>query len=192
MNLKTILTLTVTILILTLIAGCLTEDPEPYVYVEQSAEIPVATLTPKVTVIPAITPTSVSTTIIITPIEFLINDIIQNDPANKGYYNLIGNRSEMHTSGNMACEQAQYIIDNYNYSSGIVVLAETQGNSGFAQTWVIINNTTYIIDSRTNQYWIEEDHNVEFDSTYKINHIPLKKGIELIKSSNDYFCGLYN
>lgn len=149
------------------------EPTDEYIFVEQTSRIPVATPTPEAT-------------IILIPIELLLNDIIINDPANKDFYSLDGGSIDVHVCGKMACEQCEYIKTNYEYKTGITLLWHKYGGISHAQTWVIIDDNRYILESTYDYYWIEKDHYNKFNNEYKIKFVTLSKGKEMVKESDEY------
>ncbi len=187
MNLKITLTLTLIATLIILSAGCITPNPT-------ISQDPISALTPIVistpTPIPTSTPEAVMTltivpTVILTPelnsIDILINDIIKNNIGNKFNYGMgNGGASEYRYSYQIACEQGEYIKDNYNYTCGMVDISDKLYLYGYAQTWVFIDNTTYIIDSMSNTYWTQGDHQIEFNNT-RIDLFSLQKGREYAK-----------
>lgn len=120
------------------------------------------------------------------PIDNILNDIINNDVANKDHYSHNGGAKDVHVCGNMACEQAEWIEANYEYDVGITLLWSKFGNVGHAQTWVIIDDERYILESVHNEYWNESVHKDKFGDEYKICFNTIKKGKEHTKSSSEY------
>lgn len=120
------------------------------------------------------------------PVEILLNDIIENNVTNKSHYTMIGGSKDVHVCGNMACEQAEWIADNYGYETGIVILwAKHQGES-HAQTWVMIDDDQYIFESTFDTYWSESDHRNRFGGSNKICFVSIKKGREHVKATAEY------
>ena len=155
------------------IAGCIKQD-------DTFTPTPTPTLTPTPT--PTFTPIPTPT---LAKIDLLFNDIIENNIANKNHYSIVGGSKDVHICGNMACEQAEWIRDNdnYEYGVGVVALWNKCIGDNHAQTWVVIDNERYIIESISNRYWTEADHRAEFKNRYKITFVSISKGREHTKSS---------
>jgi hypothetical protein len=120
------------------------------------------------------------------PIDILFNRIVENTIANKSHYSKIGGSEDVHVCGNMACEQAEWIKDNYGYDVGIVILWSKCGDVGHEQTWVVIDNERYVIESTSNKYWTEPEHKDQFGELYKICFVSIQKGREHVKATAEY------
>jgi hypothetical protein len=142
---------------------------------------------------PIMVPTVAQTTVLdpepeTKPVDILLADIIKNDVANKSYYNKIGGSKDVHICGNMACEQAEWIADNYGYETGVVLLWNSGQDASHAQTWVMIDDDRYIFESTTyNAYWNESDHKDQFGGSNQIRFVPLKKGREHAKAASEWY-----
>lgn len=122
-----------------------------------------------------------------TEIESLINNLILNNPANKGQYKIHPDKiDEVHVCMNMAVEQTEWISENYGYETGIVMLWNKYLGDNHAQTWVDINETRYVIDSTSNYYWTVDKHAVHWGDRYKTQFTNVKKGLELEKENNEW------
>lgn len=121
-----------------------------------------------------------------TEIESLIADLILHNPARKAQYAHHPDKvDEVHVCANMAVEQAEWIIGNYDYDVGIVMLWNKYIGDSHVQTWVDVNDTRYVIDSTSNYYWNVEKHESQWGSKYKIQYTTVKKGLELEKANNE-------
>jgi hypothetical protein len=121
-----------------------------------------------------------------TEIESLINDLILHNPARKAQYAHHPDKvDEVHVCANMAVDQAEWIIGNYDYDVGIVMLWNKYLGDNHVQTWVDVNDTRYVIDSTSNYYWNVEKHESQWGSKYKIQYTTVKKGLELEKANNE-------
>ena len=121
-----------------------------------------------------------------TEIESLINDLMLHNPADKTRYAHHPDAvDEVHVCVNMAIEQAEWIIENYDYDVGIVILHNRYAGDNHAQTWVDVNGTRYVIDSTSNYYWTEEGHVSQWKAQYGIQYTNLEKGRELEKANNE-------
>ena len=168
-NIRKITTLLTVLIIGATMSGCISEDITP---IENTEE----------------------TTIIIkysaprepTEIESLINDLMLYTPAGKTRYNHNPNKTEdVHISINKAIDQAEWIIGNYNYETGIVMMWNKYIGDDHAQTWVDVNGTRYVIDSTSNYYWTVEKHADHWSSKYKIQYTTVQKGLQFEKESNE-------
>lgn len=121
------------------------------------------------------------------PVDMLFADIIRNGVASKSYYTKIGGSKDVHICGNMACEQAEWIADNYGYETGVVLLWNNGQDESHAQTWVMIDDERYIFESTNNMYWGESDHKKHFGGSNQIRFVPTKKGREHAKASAEYY-----
>ena len=122
-----------------------------------------------------------------TEIEILINDIILHNPARKAQYARNPDSvDDVHVCANMAVDQAGWIIENYDYNVGIVILHNKHLGDNHMQTWVDVNETRYVIDSTSNYYWNVEKHESQWGHKYKIQYTTLKKGQEIEKENNEW------
>ena len=121
------------------------------------------------------------------PVDLLLKQIIEEDVGNKGHYSMVGTSKDVDICGNKACEQAEWIADNYGYDVGIVILWSKYQGSSHAQTWVVIDNERYIFESTDDDYWTEEEHQNEFGEQYKICFHTVKKGLEHTKAAAEYY-----
>ena len=121
-----------------------------------------------------------------TEIESLINDIMLYSPAGKTRYaHNPDSVKDVHISINKAIDQAEWIIGNYNYETGIVMMWNKYIGDDHAQTWVDVNGTRYVIDSTSNYYWTVEKHADHWSSKYKIQYTTVQKGLQFEKESNE-------
>jgi len=175
MNLKCIIVFILAILL----SGCVTsynttETVEPII---EDYEIPDIPQTP----LPTPTPTPK-----FEPVEILLNDVIKNNVANKSHYTMVGGAKDVHVCGNMACEQAEWIKDNYGYETGVVILWAKHQEIGHGQTWVVIDDERYVFESTNDAFWTEYNHNEQFSESYKICFVSTKKGREYTKESAEF------
>jgi hypothetical protein len=120
------------------------------------------------------------------PIDILLHNIVENNVANKSYYSMLGGSKDVHICGNMACEQSEWIADNYGYETGVVILWGKHQEVGHGQTWVVIDNERYVIESTNNKYWSESDHKDQFGKLFKICFVSIQKGREHTKATAEY------
>ena len=122
-----------------------------------------------------------------TEIESLVNDVMCKNPANKGTYSHNPDKvSDVHVCINMAVDQAIWITENYEYDVGIVLLHRKTAGDNHAQTWVIVDDVQYVIDSTSNYYWTVDRHVDYWGTTYKIQYTTIKKGQEIEKENNEW------
>ncbi len=86
----------------------------------------------------------------------------------------------------MACIQSEYLIEE-GYEAGIVLLWCKCLGDHHAQSWVRIDNETFIIESTSDIYWRDWAHKTVFDRDYKIQFVSIKKGYEYAKASSEMF-----
>lgn len=121
-----------------------------------------------------------------TEIESLISELTWANPADKAQYAYHPDKAdEVHVCANMAVEQAEWILENYDYDVGIVMLHNRYLGDNHMQTWVDVNGTRYVIDSTSNYYWDEEGHVSQWKARYGIQYTNLEKGLEHVKENNE-------
>lgn len=122
----------------------------------------------------------------------IIDMIEKYDITNKYLYVEYPDRiDDGHVNMNMAVDQTVWLNETYDYNTGIVILWYKYYGNHRAHTWIDINNTIYIIDSTTNQWWLVDDHKNIWDNKYKIQYTTTLKGTELGKENSELTNGYY-
>jgi len=119
-------------------------------------------------------------------IDLIMADISQNNIANKSEYSIHTQYgSDIYVCSHIACRQSEYLVEK-GYNAGVVILwAKHLGTDHHAQSWVEIDNETYVIESISNIYWQKWAHKTVFDWDYKIRFVSLEKGWEHAKVSSE-------
>lgn len=119
------------------------------------------------------------------PIELLMEEIVTNDVCNKSAYAIDTERgSDVYCCIHLACEQAEY-LKSKGYDAGVIIIWNKHAGMSHAQTWMIIDNERYILESVYDRFWTEEDHRDEFSNRYKICFMSIQKGREWAKVSSE-------
>jgi hypothetical protein len=117
----------------------------------------------------------------------LMKNIKKEDVASKeSYIYSPDGVDNVHVCINMAVDQAMWINETYDYTTGVVMLRYKYLGDDHAQTWVTIDGTIYIIESISNKWWTVVDHENAWSDDHKIEFVSLKKGLEFEKENNEW------